>query len=75
MIASVALTKSAAPKLDQLVLINPDQINNELMKECLDILQPVYEKLGANDKISKGAELLVALRQDIAKRYPHSLEA
>jgi hypothetical protein len=75
MIASVALTQSAAPKLDQLVLINPDQINNELMKECLDILQPVYEKLGANDKISKGAELLVALRQDIAKRYPHSLEA
>ena len=69
MVASVVLAQRAAPNLNQLVSIDPALINQKLMTECLAVLEPVYEKLGANDKISKGTELLAALRHELATKF------
>ena len=62
MICSVVLTRQAVPNIGQLVAIDPDRINHALMKDGLDILAPIYRELGANDRISKGTELLATLR-------------
>ena len=69
MVASSVLTQKAVPNLNQLVFIDPASIDHELMKVCLDILEPIYKGLGANDKISKGTELIAAVREDLAKKF------
>lgn len=70
MTASVVLTQNSVPQLNQLVSIDPDSISPDLMKECLYLLEPIYQKLGANDKISKGTELIEALRGQLAQMFP-----
>ena len=69
MVASVVLTQRPAPNLHQLVSIDPASIDSELMKCCLGSLEPIYKKLGANDKISKGSELLTALQTDFNEKF------
>ena len=69
MVGSVVVTGKAVPNVGQLVSIDFDHIDHVLMKNCLDVLEPIYQKLGANDRISKGTELLATLRDEFTKKF------
>lgn len=74
MVASVVLTRQVEPKLGKLAAIEPGSIDLDLMKTALSILEPVYKRLGANDKISKGTELLSALSEELINFVDNSAE-
>lgn len=67
--ASVMLTKKSVPSVNELVAIDQDLICENLMQTSMGLLEPIYQQLGANDKISKGTELLVALRAKFAQMF------
>jgi hypothetical protein len=64
-------TKSRAPQPKTLAkYLTAVPVSDNLLKEALDIVRPLYERLGADDKAAKGPELVGLVQDAIGKRFP-----
>lgn len=70
MVSSAVLAGKAEPKVDDLVAIDVAVIDVSVMGSSMDVVEPIYRELGANDQISKGPLLLARLKQALTERYP-----
>lgn len=68
--ASATLVGVAQPYPEQLATIKPETITEELMQASIDCVEQLYRDLGGNDQVAKGANMLIALKAQLAKLYP-----
>ncbi len=59
---SAALAVAAKPTPKQIADIDSGQITDMSIATSLKVVRPLYENLGGNDKVSKGPELVEAVR-------------
>jgi hypothetical protein len=57
------LLKDAEGKLMRLQDVDVGSLSNDLFKSALEIVRPIYEKYGGDDKAAKGTEMVRELRQ------------
>lgn len=57
MMVSLSLTGVPRPSVTQVSQIDISLINDQLLRDCLEIVFPIYEELGASDQVAKGNEL------------------
>lgn len=62
-------TTSADPYPDDLVAINVISIDDRTIKDCFDRVLKKYKKLGANDTVARGSQLLKSMRSEIRRKY------
>ena len=58
MVVGAKATGAKQPSIQQISKIKKAQITEELLKGALDVVQPLYKKLGSNDKVAKGSKLV-----------------
>lgn len=68
--ASAALVGSAIPYSKQLAAIKPEMITDQVLQDSFAITKSLYLKLGANDQVAKGPQLLTDLKAKLAEQYP-----
>lgn len=55
---------------DQVAKINPEDINEVLMKESIGFVEDFYKELGANDRVAKGPDMLKVMKEKLNIRFP-----
>lgn len=68
--ASATLVGVAQPYPEQLATIKPETITEKLMQASIDCVEQLYRDLGGNDQVAKGANMLIALKAQLAELYP-----
>lgn len=68
--AAATLTKSAEPSAERVAGIDVSEIDESLIAASLAEVEPLYRSLGATDQISKGPQLLTALKAHLLASYP-----
>ena len=64
-------TKSQAPPPKTLAKgLTARPVDDSLLKEALDIVRPLYNRLGADDKAAKGSELVRLVKTAIDNKFP-----
>lgn len=63
------LTKSVSPTATALAAIDLKAVSNELIGKCFERVWKKYQKLGANDNVSKGPDLIKKLHTDIKRKF------
>lgn len=64
-------TKSRAPQPKTLAKrLTAKPVDDVLLKEALDIVRPLYDDLGADDKAAKGSELVGRVQTAIDNKFP-----
>ncbi len=72
MVVSAVLTQKAVPKIKDLAALDPTKIDWATAQEGAAIVEPIYKSLGGNDQVSKGPNLLAALKTVVEERFPGS---
>lgn len=67
---SAALVGKAIPYLDQLADIKPELVTDEVLQSSIEIVESLYQELGANDQVAKGPQLLTNLKAKLAEQFP-----
>lgn len=68
--AAACLVGIATPKVQALADINVDAITDDVLTESVKAVEAAYKSLGGNDQVAKGPQLVLAVKQDLAKRFP-----
>ena len=63
------LTKCVAPSADTLAAIDMASISDEVIHKSYDRVWKKYLKLGADDSVSKGTDLLKKLQADLKRKF------
>lgn len=64
-------TKSRAPQPKTLAKrVTAKPVDDGLLKQALDIVRPIYDSLGADDKAAKGSELVALVQAAIDAKFP-----
>ena len=69
MYASASLSQKAAPKSDDLVVIDVESLTDSLIDSYVKIVNDEYVKLGGNDSVAKGSQLTVNIKQLLQKLF------
>ena len=73
LMVSCALAEKSDPSAQEVAALGeklPSSLTTEVLTDALGEVQPLYEALGGTDKVSKGPELVVKLRDRIRDRWP-----
>jgi hypothetical protein len=70
MVVSCLVTNSPRPTPVRLGRLDVSTIDESAMADALRIVRPIYNRLGATDKVAKGTELLRRLKRKLAKDLP-----
>jgi hypothetical protein len=71
MVVACLATKSSSPQRITLAKkLTTKPVDDALLREALDIVSPLYEKLGADDKAAKGPELVKQVKAAMNARFP-----
>ena len=73
LMVSCALAEKSDPSVQEVAALGeklPSSLTTEVLTDALGEVQPLYEALGGTDKVSKGPELVVKLRDRIRDRWP-----
>lgn len=65
-----SLTKKSNPTANEIAKLNVSDINVEIIKSSLAIVEKIYQTLGANEKIAKGPLMLNELKSVLITQYP-----
>jgi hypothetical protein len=69
MYVACRLTDKAHPTKNDLAEIKPEAIDSTMIEECVKIVRPEYESLGASDKVAKGSALLAQLQKRLEAEH------
>lgn len=67
-------TKSRRPTPGRVATIDVNAIDESLFEEALSIVQPLYEELGATNKVAKGTALIDRLKKEMERRFPKKVK-
>lgn len=71
LVAGCLATKSRAPQPKTLAKrLTAKPIDDALLKEALEMVRPLYDSLGADDKAAKGSELVSLVQAAIDAKFP-----
>ena len=73
LMVSCALAEKSDPSAQEVAALGEklsSSLTTEVIADALGEVQPLYEALGGTDKVSKGPELVVKLRDRIRDRWP-----
>jgi hypothetical protein len=65
MVVAAKLAKAAQPSIQQVAAIDDDKITVTAITQAIETVRPIYEELGANDKVAKGPELVKRLKASL----------
>jgi hypothetical protein len=63
-------TKSRRPKPKAVASTDISSIDEPLFSQALDIVRPLYEALGATNKVAKGTQLLQLIKTEMESMFP-----
>lgn len=69
MVVGCLSTKRFKPSIQEITKQNPNNVKDELIAQAVKIVRPIYDKLGADDKVAKGAELVVKVKEALEKKF------
>lgn len=75
MTASCLATNSPRPSNVRLGRLDMSKIDDSLIKEALRIVRPIYNRLGATDKVAKGTEMVRRLKKKLERDLPKAKPA
>lgn len=71
LVAGCLATRSAAPQPKTLAKkLTAKPVDDVLLKEAVDIVRPLYERFGADDKAAKGSDLVKLVKAEIEAKFP-----
>ena len=62
MVVGSKATGMKQPSIQAITKIKKGLITDTLIQQALAVVQPIYESLGANDKVAKGADLVKKIK-------------
>jgi hypothetical protein len=68
-LSRILVRKRVKGHFQKLHEIEVPSIPNKTFKEALDIVQPIYEKCGGDDRAAKGRDMLIAVNDDLKARF------
>ncbi|BBQ02434.1 hypothetical protein BSFA1_75620 (plasmid) [Burkholderia sp. SFA1] len=68
--AAAVLCERARPSAKRLAEIKADKVTDAQINASIEIVNELYKRLGANDQVAKGHEMLTGLRQILETAYP-----
>lgn len=69
MVAVCLKAKSRNPQPKTLVRIGTSKFEDSIFQQALDIVRKHYDELGANDRVAKGADLILRLKADMTSKF------
>jgi hypothetical protein len=63
--------KTAKPTNKKVSGIDINRFDERIFTRALEIVRPIYERHGADDKAAKGTEIVLELKAELVKLYPH----
>jgi hypothetical protein len=69
MCASCYLLQTSAPTDDQIAKMAIPAPDSPLFQQCLEIIKPMYEEMGADDKTAKGSDFVATLRRHVQEKF------
>jgi hypothetical protein len=68
--SAACLVGIATPKVQALSDIKVEAITEDVLTESVKAVEVAYKALGGNDQVAKGPQLVLAVKQDLSKRFP-----
>jgi hypothetical protein len=69
---AACLAGKASPSLKELSSIKLELLTPQVMQASLGVAQELYEQLGANDQVAKGAQLKAELKKSLLTQFPNT---
>ena len=70
---SAALTHKAVPSANDLAKVATADITKDVLNASVNVVEPIYRFLGANDQVAKGTEFLKTLKAKLTEQFPPQL--
>jgi len=67
---SAALTHKAVPSASDLAKVATADITKGVLNASVNVVEPIYRFLGANDQVAKGTEFLKTLKAKLIEQFP-----
>jgi hypothetical protein len=67
---SAALTHKAVPSANDLAKVATADITKGVLNASVNVVEPIYRFLGANDQVAKGTEFLKTLKAKLIEQFP-----